>query len=324
MVVVAYVLLQWFASGSMAQITNPLCFCLTEVFLEAAVVFGLFFASSVFFKKMGQRKKEQKRQQAKVSCGDPVGNHSSHEATLQSNTVSNAANKGANAGRKDVRDAAVAEDVSDDSRASNGSVSGDSALRRPMARRAPAHLPEATVPFARPASPCGSLSGADSDDWRKSPVSQRPAFVKFEPDPVEKSRLVQFIELNDLDSRCESMLQRLQPAQAEWVMDQDFLVDVDPSKATASSKVVYTISKSMTMSEDFWTMYPTSRDIKKRLATFADLNNLDERCLQTLQRLPEDRLASVMDAEFVLKVDSSKGTASAKVIGRVLRKGGFP
>jgi hypothetical protein len=146
-----------------------------------------------------------------------------------------------------------------------------------------------------------------------------PVVSQPEAAAQDTSRLVQFIEINGIDARCANMLQRLQPAQAEWVMDQEFIVNVDSSKGAASAKVVYKISKSMTMSEDFWLAYPTTRDIKKRLSVFAEINSLDKRCIQTLEQLREDRLRRVMDGEFVIKVDPSKGTASAKVVGRILR-----
>jgi len=132
-------------------------------------------------------------------------------------------------------------------------------------------------------------------------------------------RLAQFIGMNRLDKDCAQLLRSLQSTRAEWVMDQEFVVDVDPAKGTASSKVVSTVMKTTRKSRGFWDAYPTRDDLALRLSAYIRLNDLDNRCAKTLERLKDPKAQrQLMDQEFVLQVDPVKGTASAKVIGRIL------
>eukprot|EP00928_Gymnodinium_smaydae_P089305 TRINITY_DN73295_c0_g1_i1.p1 TRINITY_DN73295_c0_g1~~TRINITY_DN73295_c0_g1_i1.p1 ORF type:complete len:409 (+),score=91.41 TRINITY_DN73295_c0_g1_i1:106-1332(+) len=133
-----------------------------------------------------------------------------------------------------------------------------------------------------------------------------------------RRRLNQFIEVNGLDQRCAHLLRRLSSAQAEWVMDQEFIIDVDPTKGTASAKVVHAVCSCKAKTKDFWDAYPSALDLRKRLATFAKLNDLDDRCVTTLQKMPLARIRQVMDAEFLVVADATRGTASAKVVGRIV------
>jgi len=131
-------------------------------------------------------------------------------------------------------------------------------------------------------------------------------------------RLEQFIKLNNLDPRCAQTLRKADPVQAEWIMDQEFKVEVDPTKGSASAKVVGTYARAQRKPEEFWASYPTAPDLQKRMQTFVELNNLDRRCVQTLEQLSEERLAWVMGREFIVQVDPTRGSASGKVIGRVV------
>jgi len=143
------------------------------------------------------------------------------------------------------------------------------------------------------------------------------------PDSNETSsytlRLAQFVTLNGLDEGCAAMLYKLAAAQAEWVMDQEFLVKVDPAKGTPSGKIVHMVVRANQKSRQIVEAYPAPSDIRKRLADFVDINSIDDRCRIALEALPVAKLRQVMDREFVVTVDPSKGTASAKVAGRVMK-----
>lgn len=132
-------------------------------------------------------------------------------------------------------------------------------------------------------------------------------------------RFSQFISLNGIDRRCERLLRSLSLPQLEWVMDQEFIIDVDPSKGTASSKVVGRANSTHQQPDSFWKSYPTSGHLEMRFAAFLSLNDFDERCLKLLKGLQESLLRNVMDCEYVIRADPSRGTASAKVIGNVMK-----
>lgn len=133
------------------------------------------------------------------------------------------------------------------------------------------------------------------------------------------NRLNQFIHLNRLDSKTAQTLRRMPSAQSDWVMDQEFIIQVNHADSTSSSRVLSTISRLQSKSDDFWKSYPTESDLERRLSDFNYINNLDVRCLKTLEKLSPESRQWVMDQEFVIQVDPSKGTASAKVIGRVVK-----
>lgn len=123
-------------------------------------------------------------------------------------------------------------------------------------------------------------------------------------------RLEQFIKLNNLDPRCAQTLRKAEPVQAEWIMDQEFKIEVDPTKGSASAKVVGTYARAQRKPEEFWASYPTAPDLQKRMQTFVELNNLDRRCVQTLEQLSEERLAWVMGREFIVQVDPTRDRKS--------------
>jgi pentatricopeptide repeat protein len=131
-------------------------------------------------------------------------------------------------------------------------------------------------------------------------------------------RLKQFVTYNNLDNRCKSMLSKLSQEQADWIMDQEFFIDKDVTKGAASTKVMRLGKKLKMLPAEFWDNCPTSSNLMKRLAAFIEINDLDYRCAKSLQRIPRDCLQKLMDQEFVLQVNSSRGTASAKVVGRII------
>jgi len=162
-----------------------------------------------------------------------------------------------------------------------------------------------------------SVSSLDSDkSWRAKMCS---ATVVSSANDFSKIRLEQFISVNGLDDGCVTMLHQLSSSQAEWVMDQEFFVTVDSAKGTASAKVVHMVIRAKQKKAFFQEAYPTAADVAKRLADFVNINSIDDRCIKALESLPVAELRRTMDREFVVKVDPSKGTASAKVVGRILK-----
>lgn len=132
----------------------------------------------------------------------------------------------------------------------------------------------------------------------------------------QSERLFQFIAINQLDGCCSRMLRDMSEPMLEWVMDQEFVV----RHAVSTSVVVArTVAQAHQLPEEFWESYPSPSDLARRLSTFIALNHLDVRCAKTLERLPLDTLRLVMDHEFVVQVDSTRGTASAKVVGHIMR-----
>eukprot|EP00929_Paragymnodinium_shiwhaense_P106330 TRINITY_DN7162_c0_g1_i1.p1 TRINITY_DN7162_c0_g1~~TRINITY_DN7162_c0_g1_i1.p1 ORF type:complete len:816 (+),score=291.80 TRINITY_DN7162_c0_g1_i1:99-2546(+) len=143
-----------------------------------------------------------------------------------------------------------------------------------------------------------------------------------------KKRMQDFIDVNSLDQRCVDTLKRLSRQQALWVMDQEFLVNVDPSKGTAAAKVISSIRKAWNSAKSNQQLpdrrYATAPQglsgaaaVALALDDFIQLNRLDDRCSRLLRSLPPADAAWVMDQEFRIAVNPSKGTASAKVVGLV-------
>lgn len=152
----------------------------------------------------------------------------------------------------------------------------------------------------------------------KSP--ERPRFRTSSNAPASgcrSDRLFQYISINQLDGCCSCMLRELPAIMAEWVMDQEFVVL--PHAALTSVVVARTVAQAHQFPEEFWDSYPSPSDLLRRLSTYVAINHLDVRCAKTLERLPLDTLRLVMDHEFVVHVDSAKGTASAKVVGHIMR-----
>lgn len=188
----------------------------------------------------------------------------------------------------------------------------------------PYFSPHCVTPPARQQAAAAHVSLADADhSWRRrGPVSK---VEQLPPLPLAASiasvcgghghRLSQFIAVNQLEGTCARALRELPAIVAEWVMDQEFVV----RSGSPSLTVLHTLKRSQEITEDFFDDYPTRADLAKRLSTFVALNRLDMRCARTLERLPEESLRRVMDHEFIVEVDCTKGTASAKVVGHIMR-----
>merc|ERR1719478_608716 len=125
----------------------------------------------------------------------------------------------------------------------------------------------------------------------------------------------QYIAVNGLDDRCAECLWSLSDAQKEWVINAGgMFLKVDPSKGTASAKVVGFIKKARSMV--FNEPTPPPWEVAARLQQYIAVNGLDDRCAQNLWSITDAQKEWVMNAGgMILKVDPSKGTASAKVVG---------
>jgi len=144
------------------------------------------------------------------------------------------------------------------------------------------------------------------------------------------SRLEQFIEVNSLDQRCADRLRSLDTIQQQVVMDMGFVVgNVNNARGSASSVVMGRIRKTtddgtgggaaagaaagagMTAGS-----YLTPDVVANRLEDFIKINNLDDRCQQSLRELTPEQQAAIMDRAFVITgIDPARGSASAMVMG---------
>jgi hypothetical protein len=184
---------------------------------------------------------------------------------------------------------------------------------------------EETLPSRR-FRDCFSKAAAPVQQQRHSAnsiTSSSTASDASDPDALQFKRLfAQFVFVNRLDQE-KANLQRLSNKQLRWIMDRDFLLQgyggESCCSASASEVLVQLMREAVQKPDDFWKSYPTVEDTRARLARFMTLNAVDSRCEQMLQDLPADLAQKVMDHEFVVKVDPSRGTSSAKVVGHVLR-----
>jgi pentatricopeptide repeat protein len=125
-------------------------------------------------------------------------------------------------------------------------------------------------------------------------------------------RLAQFVAVNDLDARCDSLLRSIPAQQAEWVMDQGFTISVDPTRGTASARVVGLVQRSKQASV-CWQFYPDEEASAKRFDEFVTLNSLNRDCVDTLAKLCRSQRHWVMDQGFLVQTSSAEVSASAAV-----------
>lgn len=130
------------------------------------------------------------------------------------------------------------------------------------------------------------------------------------------NRSAQYARLNNLDERCTRLLSSIEPEKLDWVMDQEFLLEVDPRRGNTSSKVVHMVKRA-NAAEVVWACYPSPSDIAKRLDAFAELNNLDARCLAALRHVAQDEVVWVMNQVFVLEGDPTPAMAQDAVMDMV-------
>lgn len=186
-----------------------------------------------------------------------------------------------------------------------------------------ARLKSESAPRTRIAKPTTPPSKDGVGNWRGEAANWRDRSTATDASAPRAAshgaRLAQFIEVNKIDAGCVQMLQKLSPAQAEWVMDQEFIISVDSSKGSASAKAVAAAMRSKQKSAEFWAAYPQKEDLSRRLAAFVQINGLDRRCASTIEQLSEENQTKLMNQEFIVSVDPQRGTASSKVIWQVLR-----
>lgn len=156
-------------------------------------------------------------------------------------------------------------------------------------------------------SPTSSLSK------RSSAASLRSATVSPSRLNSPPRRLAQFIAKNNLDGRCESLLRSIPAEQAEWVMDQGFVVAVDPAKGTASARVVGAVQRAKHAGV-CWQYYPTDEVLEKRVSEFIELNLLDQRAVREVQKLSRAQREWVMDQGFVVHATAEDPSVSNAVI----------
>jgi len=133
-------------------------------------------------------------------------------------------------------------------------------------------------------------------------------------------KLRKFIEVNRLDASASQRLMSLSNLEADWVMDKGFVIGSDPSRGTDSAVAMGRIKKvkSAEVQQELL-YYPHSAAISNRLDEFIQINGLDDDCANVLRQLSQDMVQRVMGDDFLLNVNTSLGTCSAVVMGRVKR-----
>merc|ERR1712176_509902 len=119
------------------------------------------------------------------------------------------------------------------------------------------------------------------------------------------------------DERCAATLRGLPQELSQWVVDQEFIVEADPAKGSASAKVVGMIKKAKSLSlptptmdqlatpcftsdKPAWTPGAPAGTSSPRLDSFVVVNLLDDRCAALLTSLSPQQLDWVMDQEFII------------------------
>jgi pentatricopeptide repeat protein len=151
-----------------------------------------------------------------------------------------------------------------------------------------------------------------------SMTTRLPLQKEDAPSSPTAARLMQFIGVNNLKASCANVLLGLPTPQAEWVMDEGFLVhDKAESSNLRGEEVVLGRLGAMKELSKNWGRYPEAPDIQKRLDNFIEINSLDRRCVETLCNLSSAQKLWVMNQEFLVSVDPARGTAAAKVVSLV-------
>jgi len=128
------------------------------------------------------------------------------------------------------------------------------------------------------------------------------------PSPGElKRKLDTFIQLNSLPCRCAEALKKMPVEQQKYVMNAGFVVEAKSVEEKASK-----VESTMALARE---LLGGAGAIAALLEEFIGINQLDDRCAQSLRKLPRADSAWVMDQEWRVVVDQSRGTAAAKVVG---------
>merc|ERR1719399_1772177 len=100
-----------------------------------------------------------------------------------------------------------------------------------------------------------------------------------------EGRIKAFAEINGLDDRCLDAFLRADPRAAEWVMDADFRLSVNPARGTASGLAMAQLKKAK---QQDLANYPSDRDIDRRLEHFIRENALDKQAQDRLYALTSE------------------------------------
>merc|ERR1719460_2495967 len=92
-------------------------------------------------------------------------------------------------------------------------------------------------------------------------------------------KLRKFIEVNRLDASASQRLMQLSSNEADWVMDQGFVIGSDPTRGTDSAVAMGRVKKvkSPEVQQELL-YYPSVDAIQKRLDQFISINGLDDDC----------------------------------------------
>merc|ERR1719506_1014467 len=92
-------------------------------------------------------------------------------------------------------------------------------------------------------------------------------------------KLRKFLEVNRLDASASSRLASLSTLEADWVMDQGFVIGSDPARGTDSAVAMGRVKKvkSADVQQELL-YYPDTAAMQRRLEEFITINDLDTEC----------------------------------------------
>merc|ERR1719409_1995372 len=97
-------------------------------------------------------------------------------------------------------------------------------------------------------------------------------------------KLRKFIEVNRLDASASQRLMSLSNLEADWVMDQGFVIGSDPQRGTDSAVAMGRVKKvkSAGVQQELLD-YPNQNAMQRRLEQFIEINGLDNDCAGVLR-----------------------------------------
>jgi hypothetical protein len=114
-------------------------------------------------------------------------------------------------------------------------------------------------------------------------------------------KLRKFIEVNRLDASAATRLMTLTAVEADWVMDQGYVIGSDPTRGTDSAVAMGRVKKVKQQDvQQELLYYPTQANLQRRIDDFISVNSLDSECQSTLRTLSPDLLAKAMGDDFLL------------------------
>merc|ERR1719409_972841 len=92
-----------------------------------------------------------------------------------------------------------------------------------------------------------------------------------------------------------SRLMTLSAAEADWVMDQGYVIGSDPTRGTDSAVAMGRVKKVKQADvQQELLYYPTQAALQRRTDDFIQCNSLDSECATTVRQLSPDLLARAM------------------------------